>query len=185
MDNESAHRGAPPPSNFVNVLAWIFIILGGFATAISIVQNVMIQFMFDRPEMSHALHQARHSDQVPAFAAFMFNHFQLFFLLFLLLSATSLVAAIGLLKRKNWARLLFIALMVLGIAWNLGGLVLHFTMFNQLPHMAQGDMPHDMGRMMGAMKIFTSLVALAFAGLFAWIIRKLTSAPIRAEFGRP
>ena len=69
---------------------------------------------------------------MPPFAAFMFSHFQLFFLLVLLLSAFTLISSIGLLKRLNWARLCFIGVMVFGIVYQLGGLVIQFLMFSSM-----------------------------------------------------
>src|SRR6478672_6650334 len=103
-------RPAVPQSSFVTVLAWIFIVLAGFATLISILQNVMISLMFPIEEMQAAMVQAKHKQDMPVFAEFMFSHFQLFFLSFLVVSSVTLVSAIALLKRKNWARVLFIGL---------------------------------------------------------------------------
>lgn len=116
-------------STFVTVLAWIFIALAGFATFISILQNIMIAFVFPMAQMQAAATQ----QGAPWFAAWMIQHFQLFFLLFLVASASCLAAAIGLLRRKNWARLLFIALMLLGIAWNVAGLVLGAFFLSSFP----------------------------------------------------
>ncbi len=171
-------------STFVNVLAWIFIVLGGFATFISILQNVMIRVLFHKENVTQALQQAENAKQVPAFAVFMFNHMDQFFLFVLIVSATSFVSAIGLLKRKNWARIVFIVLMALGIVWNLAGLVIQFTVFGSMPEMAGMGMPPEFGIMMIIMKIASVIVVLAFSALFGWIIRKLASAPIKAEFCR-
>ncbi len=183
MDFEFQEESTPPQhSNFVNVLAWIFIILGGFATFMSILQNIMIQTMFPKEQMDQAIQQAEKTDQIPAFANYMFNHFDLFFLFFLVVSATSLIAAIALLKRKNWARITFIVLMALGICWNVGGLVLQFTMFGSMPEMASKGAPPEFERMMLIMKIASVIMVVAISSLFGWVIKKLTSAPIKAEF---
>lgn len=183
MDFEFQAEPTPPQrSTFVNVLAWIFIVLGGFATFISILQNIMIQTMFPKEEMAHALQQAKNTDQMPAFASFMFGHMDLFFLFFLVVSATSLIAAIALLKRKNWARIIFILLMALGILWNVGGLILQFTMFSSMPEMAHHGAPPEFEKIMLIMKIASVIMVAAISALFGWIIKKLTSASIRAEF---
>jgi len=186
MEFEFKREPAPPQrSTFVSVLAWIFIVLGGFATFIGILQNIMIQTMFPKEQMAQAMEQAENADHMPAFANFMFGHFDLFFLLFLVVSATSLIAAIALLKRKNWARITFIVLMALGILWNVAGLVLQFTMFGQMPEMAGQGTPPEFEKMMLIMKIASAIMVVAFSTLFGWIIKKLTSAPIKAEFAWP
>lgn len=183
MDFEFQDEPTPPQrSNFINVLAWIFIVLGGFATFMSILQNIMIRTMFPKEQMAQAMQQAEKTEQMPAFANFMFSHFDLFLLFFLVVSATSLIAAIALLKRKNWARIIFIVLMILGILWNVGGLVLQFTMFSSMPEMASKGAPPEFEKMMLIMKIASVVMVIAVSTLFAWIIKKLTSAPIRDEF---
>jgi hypothetical protein len=184
MDFEFEGKPTPPQrSTFVNVLAWIFIVLGGFTTFISILQNIMIRVMFRKEEMTQAMKQAENAKQIPAFANFMFNHMDLFFLFFLVVSATSVVSAIALLKRKNWARIVFIVLMSLGIAWNLGGLVMQFTMFNTMPEVAGKGAPPEFEQMMHIMKIASVIMVVALSALFGWVIKKLTSEPIKAEFG--
>jgi hypothetical protein len=169
-------------STFINVLAWFFIIIGGFSTFISILQNIMFRMMFHSDEANQALRQTENAKEIPAFAGFMLNHMDLFFLLFLAVSATSLVSAIALLKRKNWARVIFIALMSLGIVWNIAGVVLQFTMFNNIPEFANKDAPPEFENMMRLMQAASVIMVIAFTVLFGWIIKKLVSPQIRAEF---
>ncbi|MGE4545945.1 MAG: hypothetical protein AB7D06_17795 [Pedobacter sp.] len=173
---------APQRSTFVTVLAWIFIVFGGFATFISILQNIMIHMMLPKGDTGQAMQQVENIDHMPAFANFIFNHFDLFFLFFLIVSATSFIAAIALLKRKNWARIVFIVLMSLGILWNLGGLVMQFTMFSSMPEMANQTALPGFEKVMLIMKVASTIMVLAISTLFAWIIKKLSSSTIKAEF---
>ena len=176
LDLSSELEKSPQKSTFVNVLAWIFIIFGGFTTFISILQNIMIHKMFPKREMA----QASQDPNIPAFAEFMFNHFDLFFLLILLISATSFISAIALLKRKNWARIVFIILMSAGIAWNVFALGLNFTMFNSMP---VGEAPpQEFQDMMQIMQIAMVIMALGISTLFGFVIKKLCSTTIKEEF---
>lgn len=169
-------------STFVTVVAWIFIVLSGIGTAISILQNIMIQTMFTGPEMERAL-QAPPPPGTPPFATFMADHFQLFFAAFLIASVLMLASSIGLLKRKNWARLIVVGLMMLGIAWNLGGLVLQLTMFSSMQEsFAKAPGAPNMKSFMVAMAIFSALFALGMSVLFGWIIKRLLSPAVVAEF---
>ena len=169
-------------STFVTVLAWIFIALAGFATFISILQNIMIAFVFPMAQMQAAATQ----QGAPWFAAWMIQHFQLFFLLFLVASASCLAAAIGLLRRKNWARLLFIALMLLGIAWNVAGLVLGAFFLSSFPFGQAFPAGHPEAAhfqvMFKVMFAINVIVVVAFTCLFGWIIKRLASEGVRREF---
>ena len=172
-------------STFVNALAWIFIALAGFATIISIFQNIMISVMFPMDEMNKAFESTQAQEQVPFFARFMFSNIRLFFLSFLAIAGTTLVSAIGLLKRKNWGRILFMAIMFLGVCWNIFSLVLQNLMFTSFPDFPQSEMNAQFNTMMTVMKVFTFVFAVGFSYLFGWIIFKLSSFKIKKEFIAP
>lgn len=170
-------------STFVTVVAWIFIALSGFATIISVLQNIMIQTMFASPELEKAM-AAPVPPDTPAFAAFLMHNIPLFFAAFLVVSAVTLAASIGLLLRKNWARVTFMGIMALGIVWSVGGLVMQFAMFSQMQDMAAAAPPGapDMGAFFTAIAVVSVLFALGFSALHAWIIYRLRSPEIAAEF---
>jgi hypothetical protein len=176
---------ASSKSNFVTVLAWVFIVLSGFATLISVAQNIMVQTMFNDPAFNGTLAASKQSPGVPAAASFMATHFKLFFASFFVLSTATLISSVGLLKRRNWARLIFISIMGLGIVWNLGGLLLQFIMFSSFPSPpATFHEPDAFKSMFITIMVFGAAMAVAFSLLFGWIIKRLVSQPIAAEFGR-
>src|SRR5512140_685495 len=179
-----ATRPTPPRSTFVTVLAWIFIVLGGMATLMSLLQNIMVALLF-RPEMMMEAAKDLPKDEGPAaLASFMIMNFRLFFLLFLVLSALTLASAIGLLLRRNWGRMLFVALMVIGMAWNIVALGLMFLFFG-----AMADLPSRGGADAQAFQVFflfgaaiNVLFVVGFTVLFGWIVKRLLSPDIRREF---
>jgi hypothetical protein len=174
-----------PRSSFVTSLAWTFIVLAGFATAISVLQNVMINLMFPTEEIRGAMREAHGSQAVPPFAAFMFEHFRLLVASFLVVSVLTLVSAIGLLKRMNWARIIFIGLMVLGVVWNLAGIFIPYFMvssFPPIPDTAPHEFQDNFQLLTKIMIGFTTAIAIVFAVLFAWLAKRLMSADIKREF---
>jgi len=182
--NQTAAR-AQGRSSFVTALAWTFIVLAGFATFISVLQALMFYFFFPADTFSQI--NAKELEEMPATLRFMMRHILGFFVLFWSLSAATFVSAIALLRRKNWARLAFIALMALGIVWNLAGLWLQAEMMPPLP----GAPAHDpraqefqahFETMMTVMKFATAVFAIAVSALFAWIIKRLASPSVKAEF---
>jgi hypothetical protein len=172
-------------SGFVTALAWVFIVLSGFSTMISVLQNAMVWTMFHPPQMAQAM--AEQPRGMPPYAAFLMGHFQWFFLAFLLVSATTLASSIGLLKRMEWARVVFIALMFLGIAWNLFGLVGQFVMMafmnDQFAAMPKSANEPDMQPFFVAIMAVSAIFAIGFSVLFGWIAKRLLSREIKAEFG--
>src|SRR5690242_17763652 len=99
-------------STFVTVVAWIFIVISGFGTVIAILQNVMVQTVFRDSGMAQAMQTP--PPGTPPLSAFMAMHLPWVFFAFLLISTFTLISSVGLLKRRNWARLSFVGLMVLG-----------------------------------------------------------------------
>jgi hypothetical protein len=173
-------------SSFVTVIAWIFIVISGFMTFISLLQNILINtvFPFDKIQIARAS-----APPMPPIFDFMFDYFRIFFLAFLLVSAVKLVSAIGLLRRWNWARLVFVGILALGVVSSIGGLLLQQVMFDSMmkfPTDAGRPMPPDfeanMRGMMIAMRAFSAVFILGFAVLYAWIIKRLLSPSVAAEF---
>lgn len=172
-------------STFVTVLAWIFIVLGGLATLMAIAQNIVVSTMPPFGEMPQQVHPTGEQAGMPAAVEFMFNNVRLIFAAFLVLSATTLVSAIGLLRRKNWARLILMTLMALGIVWNIGSLFLQYTIVLSVPPPPQNvavGVRAEMEAMENVLLIFSSVIAIGFAILFAWIVKRLLSPSIKSEF---
>ena len=173
-----------PRSTFVTVVAWIFIVVTGFSTFISILQNVMLTFMFPVGEMQDAMHSAKGSENVPEIALFMFSHIRLFFVAFLVLSAAMFVSSIGLLKRRNWARIAFVFFFALGIAWSIASVFLQNAFFSSMPppSNAPSEFREQFESMTTVMLVFSSVMSIGFSLLFAWLIRRLSSRQIKGEF---
>jgi hypothetical protein len=172
-------------SSFVSALAWVFIVLAGFATFISLLQNVMISLMLPGAEVKSALQRAHGDPNFPWVASAIFEHFRAVFFAFFVVCAATLTAAIGLLRRLNWARNLFIILMVLGIVWNIGSIFLTFVFFSAMPAIPTNAPPGfaDQFEIMSRVMIgFNVVLAVLFSILFGWIVKRLVSPGIRAEF---
>jgi len=173
-----------PRSSFVTTLAWIFIVLAGFSTLISLLQNIMFNVVFGGDTMTAALQDPR-MPPMPAFAKFVLGHVQWIMGGFLAMSILTLVAAIALLRRHNWGRVLFIAIMAAGLVWELGSLTLlpfMFSSFSAIPDTAPPDFRDSFAVMSKVIVAFSVLVSIALSVLFAWIIKRLVSADIRSEF---
>lgn len=177
----------PPPlrSSFVTALAWVFIGLAGFATLISLLQNLMLQLLFLPDMQAHPMPPL--PPGLPAPVQWMFGHMAWFFRTFLLVSTATLIAAVGLLLRREWARRLFIGLMGFAIAYQLLGLVWQWWFMGSMDaFMRAPGMPTDMDTAMhGFMRVaqvFGTLMALTFGVLFGWIIHRLRSVQVRDEF---
>jgi len=185
MSTSTYSNDVPPRSGFVTALAWIFIALSGFSTLIAVLQNVMITLLFPVEEMGEAMKQGDGVHEIPALASFMFEHVRLMFGAFLLLSTVTLVSAIGLLKRRNWARLVFVGMMGTGIVWNLASLAMPFLISAAIPPMP-ADSPagftENFDLVWKVMIVLTGLMAIGFSAVLGWIIKRLLSEEVRREF---
>jgi hypothetical protein len=179
----------PSKSSFVTVVAWIFIALDGMGGLILLVQNAAINTIVPLDQLRDGMAKAASMGRIPPAFAWVFDHIRPVLLVLLLVTLIRLVADIGLLNRRNWARLVFIAILALGIAWGLAGIVIqHFVVSSVFEIPRTPGMPPDFeatlhGMMIG-MRVFSAVFALGFAVLYAWMIRKLMSPGIAAEFTR-
>lgn len=174
-------------STFVTVVAWIFIALSGFGALFGILQNILVSTVLRSGEFGQLLQTAPSEPGFPPVALFVFEHMQWIFLGALLANLVTLVVSIGLLKRLSWARLGFVALMVLTVLWQVVGLGIQASIFSsihaQFSATSQHGMP-EMGFFFVVIGVVSVLFALVFGALFGWIAWKLMSKPIAAEFQR-
>ncbi|WP_254460449.1 hypothetical protein [Xanthomonas sacchari] len=179
-------RQAPSRSSFVTILAWIFIVLSGSGTLVGIMQAVVFFAVFDQAGFAETIRAL--PPEMPPVAVFLFSNFRWLSLGTLLLSASALASSIGLLKRRGWARWCFIGLMLLAITWNLVGAVLQVQMISFMQKQLAVAQMHgvpDMQPMVWAMAVMGMVFAAMFVVLHGWIIARLLSSPVAAEFRRP
>jgi len=184
MSNQDKQR-----SNFVTTLAWIFIILSGFAMLISIAQNIMVNTFFSMDEfVLNSKDMKGAPGNKPMYFEFITNNMRLFFALFCVFTVGVFVSSIGLLKRKKWARNIFVFIMVVTIIGNIGSVVFEFFITSDVneffnnPNVKSNEHFEQFKGMMIFMRIFTALIAVLFSLFFAWIIKRLVTKPVKYEF---
>lgn len=180
------NKAAGSRSTFVSVVAWIFIAL----SAISLLSGLMVDIVFNVAFRGALFQQmsAAAEQHLPPLALFMFHHVRWLITAFLVISLVELLAAIGLLLRKEWGRRLFILFMAGAILWKLVNLVFQFAYparMHAVPFMpatVPADITHGFQVFGTVMEIFSAVVAVGFCVLYGWIIKRLVSPKIRAEF---
>ncbi|MGA8259137.1 MAG: hypothetical protein WB783_02890 [Arenicellales bacterium] len=173
--------GGRTRSEFVTVIAWLSIVFTGLSTLFLLLENVMFRSIFSGP-MAEALSQARDAGSIPPLARLMMGHLDTLLLGLLLFSLSLLITSVALLKRKNWARLLFIVFMTIGVLWNAGGLALQSVFTPDLSRLHNAGAPEQFVSMMIAIRWGMYVICAAFVVLFLWIIAKLSSKAVREEF---
>jgi hypothetical protein len=167
------------PSPLVTVVAWLGIVVSGGALLAALLYNLVFTFVFPAEELQRALEPQRLQGEIPAPAAFLFGHLRVLLLVALAATAALLAAAIALLRRRHWARRVFIGVFALGALAGLGGVLLPLALPGSTalsppapqPVFAPGEPP-----------LLLLALAAVFSALFLWLIRKFLSAPVRAEF---
>ena len=134
----------------MTVIAWLAICFNGLGVAIALIHNLR--------------------GNPPIMLARVISLLSLAFMAFMT------YVGYGLLKRRNWARLIFIVVCALGIAWSaLCILILGFGF-----HFGR-SLPPDM-RFLAILMVTKSILAVGMSVLFGWIIKRLCSPSVRSEF---
>lgn len=169
-------------STFVDVLAWLFIIFSGFGALVIALEIAFFQFIFNSEQMQQTFANAANSSHFDTSIFMAILHGILGFLL--LLSIVMLASSIGLLKRKNWARVFFIVMLVIGIIWNLLGAIGQI-LITLLLHLGLHDAPPETANVASVFTVASVIgvvFAIGFCVLFGWIIKRLRTPAIVAEF---
>ena len=179
---------ARPGNNFVTVLAWISIGLALLGLLYGLVQTVMGLVL---PADFYLRMLNPYGGEPPALPPLMhwiYTNTLLMGLLMLVLSAVFLWVSWGVLKRREWGRKGFIAVLILGTLWQ-------FACIFALPQFIEGmlaiqggalpqgqTLPPEFEGFMTAAMLMGGLVAVVFAVLHLWIIWKLCTPAVREEF---
>jgi len=157
-------------SVFIPVLAWILIILGSLYLLGFLVGILVLILLPPFTGMEEEL------GQLPAIASVVG-------IVQVLLWAGFTFVSFSLLKRRNWARLTLIGLFGLCFVLTLLWVLLLF--FNGQPaHVHQVD-PQFQENMKAISQVIAVIFGGVFMALYLWLIKRLCSEPIRAEFLNP
>jgi len=177
---------APAPrSVFVTALAWSFIAPAVLMIFVGVLQVLML--MAFAPDGEDMLAGAR-ALGLPAGFDFLFVHARLIAWGFLGLAVATLACGIGLLQRKYWGWLATIAVLVLSIGLNFAGLAIEVPTTASPALSELGDLPPELaqsvGHLMSAVSLLTKVLVFALSAVCAWLIYRLCTAAVRAEFKR-
>lgn len=162
---------ADQKSTFVTVVAWIFIVLSAMVLTSMFIQIIMFSFVFN----------SEFKDQIFSEAPWL----AFFWMIMCLWVIFALITSIGLLRRRNWARILFMIGMVLLILYSIFcAVVLVFA-----PEFLWGDMAHNQqlqnnleDDLFSNFRIAMAVFTLAFSALWAWMLTRFMSPKIKQEF---
>ena len=163
-------------SRFVNCVAWLFIVLAGFTCAWAVIQNAT-QATWAAPLASHS-----------GLTAWIARYVTWVFSGAAALSLATVVGAVGLLRRVEWARRVFIGLLAVAIGVNLAGLWLQQEAVHLLvdPALHGATLPQAVadvfGGMVAAARGLAAAVTLGACAALVAIIRRLMSPAVRQEF---
>lgn len=169
-------------SLFVSVTAWVFILFGVVASALSVIQGASIASLL--PAFNLSLDVAPPQGLMKVLT----GHLPWVAAVGLTLSIGTLVAAVGLLLRLEWARRAFIAVVLLAIVANLAGLWLQQELLQALiDHtLSRTPLPREAAGVFGgfatAARAAAVTLSLATCLLLAWIIARLSTQAVRQEF---
>ena len=179
---------ARPSSSFVTVLAWISIALALLGLVYGLMQMVMGLVLPDDFYLRMLNPYGGEPPPLPPLMHWIYTNTLLMGVLMFVLSAIFLWVSWGVLKRREWGRKGFIAVLVLGTLWQ-------FACIFALPQLIEGmlavqagalpqgqTMPPELEGFMTAAMLMGGAVAVVFAALHLWIVWKLCTPAVRAEF---
>jgi hypothetical protein len=165
-------------SRFVNFVAWMFILLAAFACEWAVIQNASQSswagLSGDRAALPWLTGLLRHATWV--------------FTASVALSLATMVCAVGLLRRIEWARRVFIGLLMVAIVVDLSGLWLQQEFMHLLVDSAlrQSTLTQPAADLFGGVvtmaRVLAGFLTLVASLALAGIIRRLMSPSVRQEF---
>lgn len=169
-------------SLFVTVTAWVFILLAALTSLSALLQKAEIASVLP------GLTVVGNVQPLPLLTGLLMGYLPWVVGTGLAVSLATLACAVGLLLRLEWARRIFIALLVLAIAANVAGLWLQQEMLQSLVSSTLQSSPLPplvadvFGGVVTAARVMAVVLTLGACLLLVWVIRRLMSPSVRQEF---
>ena len=163
-------------SRFVTFVAWLFVFLGAFACEWAVIQNA-----------THASWATQLAGE-KGLTGLLCGYLPWVFSCAIALSLAIVACAFGLLRRLEWARRLFIGLLMVAIGVDLASLWLqqefvHLLVDPALRGLSMSQQAAEVfGGMLTAARLLAGVITLVASFALAVIIRRLMSPAIRQEF---
>jgi hypothetical protein len=164
----------PSRSAFIDGLAWSTIIVGAGVGLLSLLVWAAFSMMDPAIDLQTLLAAHGFEIELPAYAMFIFKHMKAISMSLLAFCGVSIVCAIGLLRRRNWARVAFIVMLVLSIALN--GVGVYFSL------VALGG---PMAMSAKAAMLINAVLIVVLSWMMVWMVKRLRTVDIKREFGIP
>lgn len=174
-----------PRSELVTIVAWMNMVLCGLSALACAALMALFATLVPMDEILSAIQTTEGQQGIPASALFAISHIQALLGISLGLSLVMLFASFALLKRKNWARLFWIACMAVIVVWCVVGLFFPPDLASLMPSELSAAPPETQAQIQQTMmtvKIWGYVVSIVQAALFSWLIWRFVSPDIRQEF---
>tara|TARA_R110002124_G_scaffold5301_1_gene33005 strand:+ start:18274 stop:18723 length:450 start_codon:yes stop_codon:yes gene_type:complete len=147
------------------------ILISGLAIFFSLMQNIMMYMLpFPNEELSEQ------SDLMD----YVFYYSEIIFAIFMLIAIWTFISSIGLLKRKNWARISMICIFVWAILWTITSSSFQWFYFFDIQFSDFSEVSLDIASIIATAVLLVLIITLTV--LFIWLIKKLISQNIKNEF---
>jgi hypothetical protein len=166
-------QGRSGAATFVTVLGWVLIVFTGLGVLATLLETIVFTILLAMPAASAPL-----ADRLPSHLSFPLKT-----VLGLLVGLSVLVfaSAVAFLNRRGWARRTFVTLFALAIAVNAAALVL-LAAGGSRPAPLDLGLGERVAPVARLLAVPTGVAAVGLCLLFGWLIKRLTSAAVRAEF---
>ena len=159
-----------PQSSFVTVLAWLTLVMGVLGVVSALLQGLLATTALPTLQAEYGGAVTRLLSNLTVIS--------------LALSLFSVWVGLRLLQRREWARCAMVALLAIGLVLAVVGAIAClgalFTVEGVV--LSQAGLPEELFPLFRAMLAVLAAGALIIVGVHAWLIVRLRSAGIRAEF---
>jgi hypothetical protein len=181
-----APAGSGHRSTLVTVVAWVFLAFSALATLGALLQ-VLVLAIAPAADVNRVVNRVAQDTAfthlLPRPYLFMLHHWHLVALIKLTWWAVVLVASIGVLQRKEWARRTFVAVLAIGVVQLIGALVLSQSiMMSVAAQIASTSGRNQMPPGMGSGMALAGLLMVGIGAILLWLLFSFRSARVREEF---
>jgi hypothetical protein len=167
-------------NTFITNLGWVFLVFSLYSAAASLAQ--IIYFLHHSPAelLGKFFSHFNIMEFLPPAFIFVFDHIHLFSIISLVFSLASTAASWAFIKRRDWGRAFFAAVMIVSIIFGAACLfILDAFNFSSPTNPGLREMTRQINRIL---RLYIIVLIPVIAAIHGWLAYKLLSKDIKDEF---
>jgi hypothetical protein len=175
-------RAASPAGDFVTALAYSFIALSCASLLMSLIQYLLFTHLLPKDALRELFIDAVQLNLIPALIVAIIENMHVLSIALFISAGATLLLSVALLKRREWARVLFAWFLIVTALVHFGAALLPFIFVQEAAQPIPEELRGAVETVRTVLTVSCVGMGLVFGACFAWAAKRLFDTDVKNEF---